>query len=90
MSACGPGGGSGTSQLHGQWVWKDTATGFCLDSNGDQEVYTLACNGGNYQRWNVWYTGANGYQIKNVSTGFCLDSNSDRDVYSSLSRVSSR
>ena len=28
------------------------ATGRCLDANG-ADVYTLACNGGNYQRWYV-------------------------------------
>ncbi len=30
---------------------KNLATGFCLDSNANKQVYTLGCNGGSYQRW---------------------------------------
>lgn len=31
---------------------KNVATGFCLDSNANRQVYTLGCNGGSYQQWN--------------------------------------
>jgi serine/threonine-protein kinase len=30
---------------------KNVATGFCLDSNANRQVYTLGCNGGSYQEW---------------------------------------
>lgn len=47
---------------------KDTATGYCLDSNGTS-VYTHAC-GGDYQWWHVTDGGDTLYQ---VATKMCLD-----------------
>ncbi len=32
-------------------TFKNVATGFCLDSNANRDVYTLGCNGGSYQKW---------------------------------------
>jgi hypothetical protein len=59
---------------------KNVATGFCLDSNADRQVYTLGCNGGSYQQWAL-SKGRFGTVLKDVATGFCLDSNADRQVY---------
>jgi hypothetical protein len=58
-------------------VLKNVATGFCLDSNANKQVYTLGCNGGSYQKWTV----TNGTTLKDLATGFCLDSNANKQVY---------
>jgi Ricin-type beta-trefoil lectin domain-like len=58
------------------------ATGYCLDSNanglgnGVGAVYTLPCNGGNYQKWLLFYHLSSGYYtLVDEATGRCLDSN---------------
>jgi len=61
----------------GPWTWVNAATGRCLDSS-DDDVYTLPCNGGSYQRW-IDSQNSYGDQIQNLATGYCLDS--DGDVY---------
>ncbi|MBA3924509.1 MAG: ricin-type beta-trefoil lectin domain protein [Nostocaceae cyanobacterium] len=61
-------------------TYKNVATGFCLDSNANGEVYTLKCNGGNYQNWKV-SSNRSARILTNVSTGFCLDSNANGKVY---------
>src|SRR5262245_39621290 len=64
----------------GPWTWVDAATHRCLDNNAQNSVYTLPCNGGNYQNW-INSQNNFGDQIKNVSTGYCLDSNANGNVY---------
>jgi hypothetical protein len=59
----------------------DYQTGLCLDSNGS--AYTLACNGGNYQTWDVYTDPYGGYNFVDNQTGECLDSNDAGDVYTS-------
>lgn len=49
-------------------TWVDTATGACLDSDGSR-VYTLGCNGGDYQQWI-----RDGLRLRNVHFGNCLTS----------------
>ncbi|MGW7006408.1 hypothetical protein ACWGCW_27215 [Streptomyces sp. NPDC054933] len=44
-------GASGTAWADGGHTWEDSATHRCLDSNAQGEVYTLPCNGGDYQLW---------------------------------------
>ena len=38
----------------------NSATGLCLDSNADGDVYTIACNRGNYQFWVPRASGGDG------------------------------
>jgi hypothetical protein len=61
-------------------TFKDVSTLFCLDSNTSRQVYTLRCNGGNFQNW-VFAGSGRTSTLRNVSTGFCLDSNTSGSVY---------
>jgi hypothetical protein len=75
-------------------IWRNYRTGRCLDSNDAGHVYTLGCNGGNYQNWRVEYftsldcEPAYGecypiYRIRNAQTRRCLDSDFNRSLYTS-------
>ncbi|MER5432109.1 ACP synthase [Streptomyces sp. NPDC002588] len=59
---------------------RNWATGRCLDSNADGDVYTLPCQQGNdYQTWEPIYLGHTSsdlVQVKNKATGKCLQYNS--------------
>jgi GDSL-like Lipase/Acylhydrolase family/Ricin-type beta-trefoil lectin domain len=61
----------------------DVATGFCLDSNDNGAVYTLRCNGGNYQRWLLQPVAgsASEYNVVDAQTALCLDSNTSGRIY---------
>ena len=61
-------------------TYRNLATGYCLDSNAARAVYTLGCNGGSYQKWDVSGTDS-ATVFRNLATGFCLDSNTDGRVY---------
>jgi hypothetical protein len=59
---------------------RNAQTGLCLDSNYAGNVYTLGCNGGNYQRWRI-ESGGTILTIHNVQTGRCLDQNGQGSIY---------
>jgi Ricin-type beta-trefoil lectin domain-like len=59
----------------------DEYTGRVLDSNANQQAYTLPPNDGNYQKWRMIDDGEGYWCLHNLSTGLALDSNADEDAY---------
>ncbi|MFI7081622.1 RICIN domain-containing protein [Micromonospora sp. NPDC049903] len=62
---------------------RNVQTGLCLDSNSSGTVYTLACNGGNNQKWYDLPAApiVHRYIMVNVATGRCLSTNYNGDLY---------
>ena len=62
-------------------TYQNLATGRCLDSNTSGSVYTLGCNGGSFQKWNVIANSDGTRSFRNLATSRCLDSNTSGSVY---------
>jgi hypothetical protein len=70
----------------GTWTFQSGAggenvPGICLDSNASGSVYPHSCNGGDYQKWLMYYTDYGRDELVDKATGRCLDSNSSGSVY---------
>ncbi|MFF8813305.1 RICIN domain-containing protein [Streptomyces pactum] len=78
FASAGGAGAQPSAEAAATTVYRNLATGHCLDSNG-RDVYPHSCNGGSYQKWAVSSSGGT-VTLRNLATGHCLDSNG-RDVY---------
>ncbi|MEW9555365.1 ricin-type beta-trefoil lectin domain protein [Nonomuraea sp. NPDC050783] len=64
-------------------IIRNWATGRCLDSNFAGQIYTLPCNNGNFQLWQILYYDGSWWRIRNYQTGLCIDGNNNSAVYMS-------
>lgn len=63
-------------------LYKNVATGTCLDSNASGNVYLRSCStGNNFQNWQLVSRGGSFYALRNRATGRCLDSSFSGNVY---------
>jgi hypothetical protein len=67
--------------MSGVFILQSIATGKCLDSNHNGNVYTLCHNHGNYQKWDVIQSGKGWANLRNVATGRYLDSDAAGNIY---------
>lgn len=55
------------------YQWRVHATQRCLDSNSAGSVYSLSCNGGEYQKWEMGQWSDGFWVLRNDRTVKCLD-----------------
>jgi hypothetical protein len=74
--AVGTVGAVGTTPAHASSTVRliDGQTGWCLDSNYSGNVYTLPCNGGNFQNWLMVpvHQSNDTFAFRDAQTGTCL------------------
>jgi hypothetical protein len=61
--------------------YQNRRQGACLDSNSSGEAYTIGCNAGQNQDWDLQNISGSLYYLKNRATGRCLDANSSNRAY---------
>lgn len=59
---------------------KNFNTTLCLDTNYEAKIYTLACNGGGFQRWILHPLKQNRVKLENLATSFYLGSTGESIV----------
>lgn len=62
-------------------TYQNRRTTVCLDSDSAGNAYTLGCNNGSNQDWDLQFISGTSYYLKNRATGRCLDANSANSVY---------
>lgn len=82
---------TGSAWADGGHTWRNASTGRCLDSNANGDVYTLDCNGGDYQIWDEYQLyGTDGgptglWELKDHATGRCLIVRATQSMYAHTS-----